>query len=45
MKSLLFTFASTFIALVLPSCFQSETTVHLKKDGSGTLVEQTTYGA
>ena len=45
MKRLLLATASTLIALVLPSCLQSETTIHLKKDGSGTLVEQTTLGA
>ena len=44
MKRLLFATASTLIALVLPGCLQSETTVHLSKDGSGTLVEQTTLG-
>ncbi len=32
------------MALVLPSCLQSETTIHLNKDGSGTIVEQTTLG-
>ena len=44
MKRLLLASASTLIALVLPGCLQSETTVHLNKDGSGTLVEQTTLG-
>lgn len=28
-------------AIGLSSCFQSETTIHLKKDGSGTIVEET----
>lgn len=37
--------ASLITALVLPGCLQSETTIHLNKDGSGTLVEQTTLGA
>ena len=45
MKRLVLALASTVIALVLPSCLQSETTIHLQKDGSGTLTEQTTYGA
>ena len=45
MKRLLLATASTLIALVLPGCLQSETTIHLNKDGSGTLVEQTTLGA
>jgi hypothetical protein len=45
MKRLLLATASTLIALVLPGCLQSETTVHLNKDGSGTLVEQTTLGS
>lgn len=44
MKKLLLTAASAVTTLVLPSCLQSETTVHLNKDGSGTLVEQTTLG-
>ena len=45
MKRLFLATASTLIALVLPGCLQSETTVHLNKDGSGTLVEQTTLGS
>ncbi len=45
MKRLLLATASTLIALVLPGCLQSETTINLNKDGSGTLVEQTTLGA
>ena len=32
-----------FAALVLSSCYQSETTIHLKKDGSGTLVEENRF--
>ena len=32
--------ASTLIALVLPGCLQSDTTIHLNKDGSGTLVDK-----
>lgn len=45
MKRLLLAAASTLVALVLPGCIQSETTIHLNKDGSGTLVEQTLLGA
>lgn len=44
MKRLFLATASAVIALLLPGCLQSETTVHLNKDGSGTLVEQTTLG-
>lgn len=29
------------LALALPSCLQNETTINLKKDGSGTIVEET----
>ncbi len=45
MKQILLATASVLVALVLPGCLQSETTIHLNKDGSGTLVEQTTLGA
>lgn len=45
MKKYLITLASALAALVLPGCFQSETTVHLNKDGSGTLVEESRLGA
>jgi hypothetical protein len=45
MKPLLLATISTLTALLLPGCLQSETTIHLQKDGSGTLVEQTTLGA
>jgi hypothetical protein len=45
MKRLFLAAASVLAALVLPGCLQSETTIHLNKDGSGTLVEQTTLGA
>lgn len=45
MKRLLLAITSTLAALVLPGCLQSETTIHLNKDGSGTVVEQTTLGA
>lgn len=45
MKKLLLLLTSALAALVLPGCFQSETTIHLNKDGSGTLVEETRLGA
>lgn len=45
MKRLILAFTSVLAALVLPGCLQSETTIHLNKDGSGTLMEQTTLGA
>ena len=37
--------SSLVVALSLTSCLQNETTIHLNKDGSGTLVEETTFGA
>jgi len=45
MKKILLAMTSALTALVLPGCFQSETTIHLNKDGSGTLVEETKLGA
>lgn len=45
MKRLLLAASSLLAALVLPGCLQSETTIHLNKDGSGTLVEQTLLSA
>lgn len=45
MKKLLLSLTAAITALVLPGCLQSETTIHLKKDGSGTLVEETRLGA
>jgi hypothetical protein len=45
MKKSLLALASALVTLVLPGCFQSETTIHLNKDGSGTLVEETRLGA
>lgn len=45
MKRLILAAASTLTALLLPGCLQSETTITLQKDGSGTVVEQTTLGA
>ena len=44
MKRLLLLTVSALAALALPGCLQNETTVHLKKDGSGTVVEKTTFG-
>lgn len=44
MKRLFRLLAAILSAVVLPGCLQSETTIHLNKDGSGTLVEQTTLG-
>lgn len=32
-------------ALALPSCLQNETTINLKKDGSGTIIEETMLSA
>lgn len=45
MKKSLLLLASAISALVLPGCFQHETTIHLNKDGSGTLVEESRLGA
>ncbi|KAB2638618.1 MAG: hypothetical protein DVB25_07350 [Verrucomicrobia bacterium] len=45
MQRLVLPFVSLLAALALPSCLQQATTVHLNKDGSGTLVEETTFGA
>jgi len=44
MKKLLLACASVCATLVLPGCLQNETTIHLNKDGSGTLVEETRLG-
>lgn len=44
MRKLLLTITSVLTALVLPGCLQNETTIHLNKDGSGTLVDQTLLG-
>jgi len=44
MKTHLLAIVSALAVLVLPGCFQSETTIHLNKDGSGTLVEETKLG-
>lgn len=45
MKRPILFLASIISALSLTSCLQNETTIHLNKDGSGTLVEETTLGA
>ncbi len=45
MKRLILPLASVLAALTLPSCLQQATTIHLNKDGSGTLIEETTFGA
>ncbi len=44
-KRSLFIMAAAVIPLFLSACFQSETTIHLNKDGSGTLIEETRLGA
>ena len=44
MKKILLALASLVTTLVLPGCLQNETTIHLNKDGSGTLVEETRFG-
>ena len=45
MKKLLLAATSALIALALPGCLQNETTIHLNKDGSGTVVDETLLGA
>lgn len=45
MKNIATCAAATLAALALPSCLQNGTTIHLNKDGSGTIVEETTFGA
>ncbi len=45
MKTKLLTFATAAIALIgLTSCFQVESTISVKKDGSGTITEITHFG-
>ena len=44
MKTTILAAAAALTSLLLTSCFQNETTVHLNKDGSGTLVEETLLG-
>lgn len=45
MRKLLLPLLAVATAFGLASCFQSETVIHLNKDGSGTIVEETTLGA
>lgn len=45
MKRYLLPLLSLFAIGSLSSCFQSETTLRLNKDGSGTLTEETAFGA
>jgi len=45
MKKILLALVSIVTSLVLPGCLQSEVTIHLNNDGSGTLVEETRLGA
>lgn len=45
MKRIILSLVAAAAALALPSCLQNETTIHLKKDGSGTIVEETVFGA
>lgn len=45
MKRFLLPLAALISACSLTSCFQNETTLQLKKDGSGTLTEETVFGA
>jgi len=44
MKRLLISFISLASLLFLPGCLQSETTILLSKDGSGTITEETFFG-
>ncbi|MGC4013160.1 MAG: hypothetical protein QM755_01390 [Luteolibacter sp.] len=44
MKKQILPLLATAGTLCLTSCFQSETVIHLKKDGSGTIVEETSFG-
>ncbi len=45
MKRIFMPIAAALAALVLPSCFQQNVTITLNKDGSGTIVEETVFGA
>ncbi len=45
MKRILLSIVAALAAGLLTSCLQNETTIRLNKDGSGTLVEETTLGA
>lgn len=44
MKKHLLAAVSALASLALTACFQNETTIHLKKDGSGKIVEETILG-
>jgi hypothetical protein len=44
MKKIILSIVSLLTALALTSCFEAETTIHLKKDGSGTLVKELRLG-
>ncbi|MEO8614668.1 MAG: hypothetical protein ABI600_05965 [Luteolibacter sp.] len=45
MKPFILAVAAALASLSLTSCLQHEAVIHLNKDGSGTLVEETTIGA
>lgn len=45
MKKTILLAGAAACALALPSCLQHDTTITLNKDGSGTLVEETKFGA
>jgi hypothetical protein len=45
MKRVLMPIVAALAALVLPGCLQQHSTITLNKDGSGTIVEETTFGA
>lgn len=45
MKKFLLSLTSVVASLLTTSCFQNETTIHLNKDGSGKIVEETRFGA
>src|SRR4051794_18205085 len=45
MKRLILTTMSALAACLMTSCFESEVTLRMNKDGSGLLTEETTFGA
>ncbi len=45
MKKILLTLAPLAVAFALSGCFQSETTITVNADGSGTITDETTFGA
>jgi hypothetical protein len=45
MKRILMPIVAALAAFVLPGCLQQHSTITLNKDGSGTIVEETTFGA